>query len=64
VVGHNNRVVLPLSAVFGAGFVVFCDLCARVVFSPYEIPVGILMAFLGGPFFVYLIVKNRRYGDG
>ncbi|MCL1838876.1 MAG: iron ABC transporter permease [Propionibacteriaceae bacterium] len=64
IVGHNNRIVLPLSAALGAGFVVFSDLAARVIFAPYEMPVGILMAFLGGPFFVYLILRNRRYGDG
>jgi len=62
--GHDNRVVLPLSIIVGSGFVVLCDLCSRALFSPYELPVGILMAFLGGPFFVFLIVKNRRYGDG
>ena len=59
-VGHDNRIVLPLSAVSGAAFVVVCDLLARVLFAPYEVPVGILMAFLGGPFFIYLILKNRR----
>lgn len=58
-VGHDNRWVLPLSAVVGAGFVVGCDLLSRILFAPYEIPVGILMAFLGGPFFIYLILKNR-----
>lgn len=58
-VGHDNRWVLPLSAVVGAGFVVGCDLLSRILFAPYEIPVGILMAFLGGPFFMYLILKNR-----
>ena len=47
-VGHDNRIVLPLSAVSGAAFVVVCDLLARVLFAPYEVPVGILMAFLGG----------------
>ena len=57
--GHDNRWVLPLSAVTGAVFVVVCDLLARVIFAPYEVPVGILMAFLGGPFFIYLILKNR-----
>jgi len=62
-VGHDNRIVLPLSAAFGAAFVVFCDLLARVLFAPYEIPVGILMAFVGGPFFIYLIIKNRKFGD-
>ena len=56
----DNRIVLPLSAVSGAAFVVVCDLLARVLFAPYEVPVGILMAFLGGPFFIYLILKNRR----
>ncbi len=59
-VGHDNRIVLPLSAVSGAAFVVVCDLLSRVLFAPYEVPVGILMAFLGGPFFIYLIMKNRR----
>jgi len=59
-VGHDNRIVAPLSAVVGAAFVVACDMVARVIFAPYEIQVGIIMAFLGGPFFIYLILKNRR----
>ena len=59
-VGHDNRWVLPLSAACGAAFVVLCDLLSRIMFAPYEVPVGILMAFLGGPFFIYLILKNRR----
>ena len=63
-VGHDNRIVLPLSGAFGAAFVVLCDLLSRVIFAPYEIPVGIFMAFVGGPFFIYLIIKNRRNGDG
>ena len=61
-VGHDNRRVLVMSAVLGAAFVVGCDLLARIMFAPYEVPVGILMAFLGGPFFVYLIMRNRRGG--
>lgn len=61
-VGSDNRAVLPLSAVTGAAFVVGCDLVARVAFAPYEVPVGILMAFVGGPFFIYLIFRNRRGG--
>ena len=63
-VGYDNRIVLPLSAAFGAAFIVFCDLLARVLFAPYEIPVGILMAFIGGPFFIYLIIKNRGRNSG
>ena len=61
-VGHDNRWVLPVSAVVGAAFVVGCDLLARVMFAPYELPVGILMAFIGGPFFIYLILKNKGGG--
>ncbi len=61
-VGSDNRAVIPLSAVVGAAFVVGCDLVARVAFAPYEVPVGILMAFVGGPFFIYLIFRNRRGG--
>ena len=59
-VGHDNRFVIPASALTGAFFVVACDLLARTLFAPYEIPVGILMAFLGGPFFIYLIARKRN----
>ena len=59
-VGYDNRKVIPLSIFSGAAFVVGCDLIARTLFAPYELPVGILMAFLGGPFFIYLILRNRR----
>lgn len=59
-VGYDNRKVIPLSIFAGAAFVVGCDLVARSLFAPYELPVGILMAFLGGPFFIYLILRNRK----
>jgi iron complex transport system permease protein len=62
-VGHDNRLVLPLSAIVGAAFVVICDMASRTLFAPYEIPVGIMMAFVGGPFFIYLIFKNRGRSD-
>ena len=61
-VGHDNRWVVPVSALAGAAFVVGCDLFARVLFAPYELPVGILLAFIGGPFFIYLILKNKGGG--
>ena len=60
--GHDNRLVVPLSALFGSSFVILCDLLARTMFAPYEIPVGILMSLLGGPFFIYLILRHRRGG--
>ena len=59
-VGYDNRKIIPLSIFAGAAFVVGCDLVARTMFAPYELPVGILMSFLGGPFFIYLILRNRK----
>ena len=59
-VGNDHRYLVPASALLGAGFVVFCDLLSRVLFAPFEIPVGILMSFIGGPFFIYLILKKKR----
>lgn len=58
-VGSGSRKLLPLCAIGGAAFVTFCDLLARLVFAPYELPVGILMALLGGPFFLYLLSKRK-----
>jgi iron complex transport system permease protein len=57
-VGVDHRVVLPASALFGAAFVVGCDLLARTAFSPVEIPVGIVTAMLGGPFFLWLLIRK------
>lgn len=59
-VGNDHRYLIPASALLGAGFVVFCDLLSRILFAPYELPVGILMSFIGGPFFIYLILKKKR----
>ena len=52
---------LPLCALAGGGFVTLCDLAARLLFAPYELPVGILLSLLGGPFFLALLL-NRKGG--
>lgn len=57
--GSESRKLLPLCAIGGAGFVTGCDLLSRLVFAPYEMPVGILMSILGGPFFIFLLWKRR-----
>lgn len=57
-VGSDHRVVLPAAALFGAAFTVMCDLAARTVMSPIELPVGIITALIGGPFFLWLLVKR------
>lgn len=63
--GTGAKRLVPLCAVYGGGFVCICDTLARTVFSPYEIPVGIFMSFLGVPFFVFLLIKRKggRSGD-
>ena len=58
--GHDNRRVLLLSPVAGAIVVCACDTVARTLFAPFEIPVGICMALIGGPFFIYLILRSRK----
>jgi iron complex transport system permease protein len=57
-VGADHRIVLPASALFGASFLVLCDLAARTVMAPLEIPVGVVTALIGGPFFLWLLVKR------
>jgi iron complex transport system permease protein len=54
-VGSDHRLVLPGAALFGAAFLITCDLVARTAFSPVELPVGIVTALIGGPFFLWLL---------
>lgn len=57
-VGADHRVVLPASALFGAAFLIACDAVARTVLSPLELPVGVITAIIGGPFFLWLLVRR------
>ncbi len=59
-VGHSYRVILPLAFVGGAAFLVFADLLARVVISPGELPIGVVTAFVGAPFFALVLRTSRR----
>jgi cobalamin transport system permease protein len=56
----SYRVIVPLSIVFGAGFLVFADLIARTVVAPSELPIGIVTAFLGAPFFLVVMRSVGR----
>ena len=49
-------IVIP----WGAALCLLCDLAARTLFSPYELPVGILLSFLGTPFFIWLLLTQKR----
>lgn len=59
-VGHDHLVLLPACLLAGGAFLTLCDAAARVVLAPAELPVGILTALLGGPFFLWLILFDRR----
>ena len=59
IVGADHRLVLPASTFFGAAFLVACDVIARTVLAPLELPVGIITAIIGGPFFLWLLMRNR-----
>lgn len=58
--GSNHRVVVPMSALFGGGFMVVADLIARTVLSPQELPVGAVTALIGAPFFAYIYFRRGR----
>ncbi|WP_284574157.1 iron ABC transporter permease [Streptomyces sp. 2P-4] len=63
-VGSDHRRVLPTAALAGAVFLVWADIAARTVAAPMEIPVGVLTALCGGPFFLWLMRRDaRRRGD-
>ena len=61
-VGASYRVVLPLSIVVGAGFLVFADVLAKTVLSPAELPIGVVTAFFGAPFFAIVLRTARTVG--
>ena len=58
VVGSNHRVLLPASIFFGGAFLVLSDTAARIIIFPAELPVGVITAFLGAPFFLWLLVRH------
>ncbi len=57
--GGRSARLLPACAVCGAGFVLLCDLVSRLLFLPYELPVGILMSVVGGPVFLWMLVHRK-----
>lgn len=58
--GNDHRALLPAAALLGAAFVTLCDLAARLLFAPFELPVGILLSLIGGPFFLSLLLRHKR----
>jgi iron complex transport system permease protein len=61
-VGPSYRLVLPLSLLVGAGFLVCTDILARTVMAPAELPIGVVTAFFGAPFFAIVLRTTRTVG--
>jgi iron complex transport system permease protein len=59
IMGHDHRWLIPASFMFGGAFLVVCDTLARLVLAPSEIPVGVITTLLGGPFFIWLLIRSR-----
>jgi len=59
-VGHGHRAVLPLSALTGAALTVTADTVARSILAPAELPLGVVLAFAGAPFLLYVLFRHRR----
>jgi len=59
-VGADHRRLLPLATLGGAGFLLLADLLARTVIAPEELPLGVVTAFVGGPFFLWLLRRSRQ----
>jgi iron complex transport system permease protein len=57
--GSTHKVVIPMSFLFGGAFMTLCDLLARTLMAPQEIPIGAITAFIGAPFFLWVYYKGR-----
>jgi iron complex transport system permease protein len=58
-IGPDHRYLTPATLLFGGAFLILCDTLARTVMAPTELPVGIITALLGGPFFLWLLLGRR-----
>lgn len=58
-VGNNHRILIPATILFGGSFLLVCDTLARVLIAPVEIPVGVITALIGGPFFILLLLRRK-----
>lgn len=59
----DYRKIIPLSMLTGALMTLVCDIIARTAFAPYELPAGVLLSLIGGPFFLFLLLKGGRLHD-
>jgi len=61
-IGSDHRWLAPASLLFGGSFLIVCDTISRLIIAPAEIPVGVITTLLGGPFFLWLLIKSKSKG--
>ena len=62
--GEESFPLLLASALGGALLLTVCDLASRLLFAPFEVPLGVVLSLTGGPFFIWLLLRQRRGGGG
>jgi len=60
IAGPDHKQLLIAAPLFGGGFLVWCDTAARTLISPAELPVGVITAMIGGPFFIWLLIRSKK----
>lgn len=60
--GQNHKYLIPFSAILGGQFLLFSDILSRGLLPPVELPIGAITAFVGAPFFIYLLLRRNYYG--
>ncbi|MFA7294713.1 MAG: iron chelate uptake ABC transporter family permease subunit, partial [Candidatus Omnitrophota bacterium] len=60
IVGPNHKILIPTTCLAASVFIIFCDLLSRTLFSPVEIPIGVITAIIGAPVFIILLKKGKR----
>lgn len=61
IIGSNHKYLIPFSSIMGANLLLTADTLGRTIAMPYEIPVGVVMAVMGGPFFLYLLRRSEKH---
>ncbi|MCX4190152.1 FecCD family ABC transporter permease [Methylophaga sp. OBS3] len=59
-IGQNHQWLIPASLLFGGSFMIICDTISRMIIAPAELPVGVITTLLGGPFFLWLLMRSKR----
>lgn len=59
-IGNDNRKIIPFSILLGASLLILADVISRTIIAPAELPIGIVTSLLGGPFFLYLLLSNKK----